>query len=54
MVDKITNKVDKTIFVLHHAKILLLELNQDQELGLTPYIFVKQRVKYLGSLKPTA
>jgi hypothetical protein len=28
MVDKITNKVDKTIFVLHHAKILLLELYQ--------------------------
>ena len=28
MVDKITNKVDKTIFVLLHAKISLLELYQ--------------------------
>ena len=54
LVDKTFYKVDKTIFILPGPHFPLLEIYQDQELGLLPYNLVKQRVKYFGSLKPTA
>ena len=44
---------DENLFIFTLFKHVLSTYSPIKALGLIPYIFAKQRVKYFGSLNPT-